>query len=146
MFHIDVRYLRQISGRLRNFTQKSENLWNASCKICGDSATNEHKARLYFFKADNTLLCKCHNCQFSAPFGKFLQIIDASLHKQYCVDRYLTRHGPDQPEQDFINTGPTPLERFRSTSELSIPTIADLPLGHYAKAYINARLIPEQYH
>lgn len=88
MFWVDKKYLRLVSSRFRNSKWKNEELLNHSCPYCGDSEKNPHKARGYHFKMKETFIYKCHNCGESKSFGKFLKEQDASLWKQYAVEKF----------------------------------------------------------
>lgn len=146
MYHIDVKHMLLNSSRLRNFKQKSDHLWNASCPVCGDSASNARRARLYFYRHNNALFVKCHNCQYSTSFSRFLQNQDSVAHKDYTYEKYLARRDTGIVLQDTtVPLEPSPLERFRKPQELSIPSVASLPEGHPARAYIVSRLIPEKH-
>jgi hypothetical protein len=149
MLYIDTKYLSAISGRLRNFKQKSQYLWNASCPVCGASHTKVNKARLYFFRHNNKLIVKCHNCQYSASFSRFLQYVDPSQHKDYTFEKFKA----NKPiTLESFQSSPSPedvrhylTQAYREPQALSIPSIASLPEGHYAKAYIASRKVPEKY-
>lgn len=147
MYFIDVKYLLLISSRLRNFKQKNDNLWNCSCPLCGDSATNVRKARLYFFRHKGDLMCKCHNCSSSSSFGFFLKGFDVTTHRDYAFEKY-TNNGQPQfvyksDEHKFVDD--KPLGPIRGEYELSIPSILELAEGHPAKAYIASRKIPDRF-
>ena len=88
MFWIDKKYLRMISSRFRNPKWKTEELLNHSCPYCGDSTTNEHKARGYHFKMKETFVYKCHNCSVSKAFSKFLKDHDTKMYNEYCVEKF----------------------------------------------------------
>lgn len=146
MYHIDVKHMLLNSSRMRNFKQKSDNLWNASCPVCGDSSSNTRKARLYFFRHGNSILVKCHNCQYSASFSKFLQYLDPIQHKDYTYEKYLANRPFDvEPVIPAELAVKEEIRSYRTAQELTIPSIGDLVAGHPARAYIASRLIPEQY-
>ena len=88
MFWVDKKYLRLISSRFRNPKWKTEELLNHSCPYCGDSTTNEHKARGYHFKMKETFVYKCHNCSVSKAFSKFLKDHDTKMYNEYCVEKF----------------------------------------------------------
>jgi hypothetical protein len=146
MYHIDVKHMLLSSSRLRNFKQKGDNLWNCSCPVCGDSASNARKARLYFFRHEGKLFAKCHNCQYSASFTKFLQFLDPSQHKDYTYEKFLAKNHNSNTLEPLADVTPqNVLETLRVAQELSIPSIASLPEGHPARAYIASRKIPEEF-
>lgn len=88
MLFVDVKYASMLNTRLRNFKQKGEYLWNASCPVCGDSKKNQSKARLFIFRVKTTLFVKCHNCGHSTNLSNFLKYVDPILHQEYVVENY----------------------------------------------------------
>jgi len=85
---IDVKYLRLISSRLRNFKQKDTNLFNFSCNFCGDSQKNKSKARGYVFEKSGGLFYRCHNCAASTNLGNLIKHTDSALYQEYILERY----------------------------------------------------------
>lgn len=142
MLHIDVKYMLLSSGRLRNFKQKSNHLWNASCPVCGDSKTNVSRARLYFYRHNNNIKVKCHNCHYFSSFGKFLLWLDPSQHRDYTCEKYLAKRIIVDDVADVIPIAP---ETLRTAQVLSIPSMPDLVATHPARAYIESRRIPEKF-
>ena len=135
-----------VSSRLRNFKQKSDHLWNASCPICGDSKTKVRKARFYFYRHKGELSAKCHNCNYSSSFSYFLKNFDQISHRDYAFEKYANKdrhpHVYTPPTQEDLKT---PVGPIRDPVQLSIPSILELVEGHPAKAYIASRKIPEKY-
>lgn len=72
-YYVQLYYLRKIQGRLPHFKDKGHDVYNCRCVVCGDSHKDTTKARGYFFKKDNTLFYKCHNCGASMSFIAFLK-------------------------------------------------------------------------
>ena len=85
---LDQKYLTLLSNRLPLFKRKDDRLYNCRCILCGDSNTNKHKARGYFYHYKNDLKYKCHNCGVSMSFSMFLKTVDAPLHSQYILERF----------------------------------------------------------
>lgn len=112
MLFIDVKYANMLGTRLRNFKNKGEYLWNASCPVCGDSKKNQFKARLFIFRVKTSLFVKCHNCGHSTNLNNFLKYVDPVLHEDYVVENY-KEQGPQ-------------LGNVRKESE-TIPTIIQAP-------------------
>lgn len=99
----DVKYLNQIGTRLPQFKRKGDYLYNCRCIICGDSQTKKNRARGYFYRANNDLFYKCHNCDASQHFGTFLKNFDSQLYRQYSLERYANgengrAHANPEPE------------------------------------------------
>ena len=88
MNYIDTKYISLISHRLRNFTKKSDFLWNFSCPYCGDSQKNRKKARGVIYRTKNDLFYKCHNCSHGTNLSKLIEYVDPSTHKEYVMERY----------------------------------------------------------
>ena len=145
---LDEHYLRLVSSRLPKFKQCSAHTFNARCIICGDSDNSKTKARWYAFESKGTLLCKCHNCEYSAPFSAFLKRTDPELHKQYSLERF--KHTAGVPEQantshDLAIKMKPPV--FASSSQFkTIKKISQLRVDHPAKLYVERRLIPPDLH
>lgn len=144
-FYIDTKYLKIISSRLEGFTQKSSELWNCKCPICGDSQKKKTKKRGFFYKKGNDLFYKCFNDDgCSTTFYNFIQRLDPSLAKEYAFERFFAgdtkQHNYEKPKFEFKS----PV--FKKKTILNIPTIASLPDTHYAKQYVLDRKIPKGFH
>ncbi len=153
--YTDRKYLLLISPRLRNFKSKKNDLFNFSCPICGDSKKNLTKARGYVYKKGNNYFYICHNCNVSTTFSKFLNQLDADQYKEYIMERFSNGENKfsnfQKPDFSEILTGPKPIDRIRSLETIraafddDFMDMASLPDEHYAKAYIKARQIPENF-
>jgi hypothetical protein len=88
MIHIDHKYIRLLSSQLANFKQKSGDLYNFRCPVCGDSEKNKYKSRGYVFRKRESLIYKCHNCGDGRSLGNLIKHLDSTLHGQYVIERY----------------------------------------------------------
>ena len=151
--YVDEKYLASIAHQLRNFKKKSDHIWNFSCPICGDSKKNKLKARGYFFRTDDSLVFKCHNCGGALGFGEFIRQVDPCLYKEYVYESFLEKKGnspgtkePADPVKDLSKplfkkkVKPAPPSVLASCS-----TIASLDPDHPARQYIESRLIPKKF-
>jgi transcription elongation factor Elf1 len=146
--YIESKYVRLISSRLRNFKQKNDYLWNFSCPICGDSQKNKSKARGYVFQKGTNLFYRCHNCGVSTNVGNLIKHVDASLHKEYVLERYKSG------ESGFSNfkapTFDVPVPRFDKLEKQRVfehaEWLKDLPSGHFCLEYVKRRKIPEKFY
>ena len=86
MNYIDNKYISLISPRLRNFTKKSDYLWNFSCPYCGDSQKNTKKARGFIYRTKTELFYKCHNCSMGTTLPKLIEFIDTNLFNEYSLE------------------------------------------------------------
>lgn len=146
VFH-DISFINRLSIRLRNFSKKgSENVWNFSCPLCGDSKKNTKKARGYFFRSkQDRFLFKCYNCNESLSLERFIERLDPSLAAEYRTARfaetsnnYTRTSKPKEPEIA------TPKSLFdKSKLGQYFEEIRNLPKNHFAYQYLIQRQIPK---
>ena len=149
--YIDNKYVRLVSSRLRNFKQKSDNLWNFSCPFCGDSQKNKLKARGYVFAKGNDLLYRCHNCGVGTNVANLLKQVDPSLHGEYTFEKY--KSGESNTIFHKSNTAPTfniPPPRFGKVEKQRVfdhaEWVSELQSGHFCLNYVQNRSIPEEHY
>ena len=149
--YIDNKYVRLVSSRLRNFKQKSDNLWNFSCPFCGDSQKNKLKARGYVFAKGNDLLYRCHNCGVGTNVANLLKQVDPSLHGEYTFEKY--KSGESNTIFHKSNTAPTfniPSPRFGKVEKQRVfdhaEWVSELQSGHFCLTYAENRCIPEEHY
>lgn len=144
--YVDVKYLNLASHRFEAFKRKSDYLFNVRCPICGDSQRKKNKMRGYFFRKNNDLLYKCHNCQWSGSFGKLLKEIDQILYKQYVLERYADGEqgkgkGHNKPQELFDFT---PQFAEKSILDELMDKLSTLPADHEAVEYALSRGLPKE--
>lgn len=146
--HIDTKYIRLLSSRLRNFKQKKEALYNFSCPICGDSKKNLTKARGYVFAKGNDLFYRCHNCGISTNLSNLIKHVDPSLHKEYVLERYTS--GKSNNSSSIKTTLQLTTPKFDKIEKQRVFEHAEwvnhLPDGHFCLEYVKRRNIPEKYY
>jgi len=131
---IDSKYIGLISSRLQKFKRVKANLYNFRCPICGDSQKHKNKARGYFYQIKTNTNYKCHNCGASLSFNNFLKQIDATLHKQYILEKFKEGHAGgrnfvvEEPKFDFTKPVFKP--------KLDLPKASEVPI---AKEYLTKR-------
>lgn len=139
---IDRTFLLRLSPRLQRFARKKEDLYNFRCPLCGDSQKNKTKSRGYVYRKKNDYFYMCHNCGAGTSFYNFLNQVDPNLSQEYTMERYKDGNTTNQPEPNF--------EEFKSKpvfkQKLDLPSIESLPKDHFAKVYVESRLIPEKHH
>lgn len=144
----DIKYLRLVSSRLRNFKQKKEGLFNFSCPICGDSTKNLSKARGYAFTKGNNFFYRCHNCGASTSIGNLIKHVDPNLHKEYVLENYKSG------QTNRLTTTNTTLQvkapRFGTVQKQKVFEHAEwcdkLPKDHFCVQYLESRKIPKKLH
>jgi transcription elongation factor Elf1 len=144
---IDVKYLRLISSRLRNFKQKDTNLFNFSCNFCGDSQKNKSKARGYVFEKSGGLFYRCHNCGVSTNLGNLIKHTDASLYQEYILERYKAGESGNSNYQKPTFDIPQPkFDKIKKQTTFEYAErVSDLPSGHFCLTYVQKRKIPEKF-
>jgi transcription elongation factor Elf1 len=142
--HIDSKYVRLLSHRLRNFKQKDNNLFNFSCPYCGDSQKTKTKARGYIFAKGNDLIYKCHNCGVGANIANFLKQIDGALYKEYVLERYKSGEANNASVANTtLNISPPRFDKVKKQKFFQHGEWVDaLPSGHFCLEYLIKRQIP----
>jgi len=145
---VDSKYIRLLSSRLRNFKQKKDYLWNFSCPACGDSQTNKTKARGYVFQKGSNLFYRCHNCGISIGLVNLIKSVDASLHKEYVLERYKSGESNNSRSANTIlNISPPRFDKVSKQKVLEHSEWVDkLPSGHFCLDYVKGRKIPSEHH
>ena len=142
--YIDVKYINLCSSVLERFKQKTTNLWNFRCPICGDSKKHNNKCRGFIYEKRNKYFYKCHNCNVGTSFNKFLEQVSPALHRDYLTENYKEsawrKKDVDSslPEFDFV-------PKFNNVLE-GMESISSLAAAHPAYQYLQQRLIPERHY
>lgn len=149
--YLDTKYLMLLSIKLRNFKKVSEDVYHASCEICGDSKKDTTKARGYFYKLNDKLCYKCHNCGVSMTFAHYLKVVDDSLYKQYVFEALKSNQQQKAIQHDLkqkVMIDSLRATRTMVTSDLIVDSVLDhairvdrLPDDHQCKQYVISRLI-----
>ena len=135
-----------VSPKLDRFIRKDDYLFNCRCPICGDSQTKKSKARGYFFRKENDMFYRCHNCGFSTTIGKFLEQIDNLLYKEYVMEKFVKRDEKPEPKKE-----PNPEYAFDFKPDFDKPArlidklmdrLDTLPEDHEVIKYVKSRSIP----
>lgn len=149
--YIDRKYLLMISNRLNRFSQKSEDLYNFRCPYCGDSKKNTTKSRGYVYRKSNDYFYRCHNCNYSTTFSKFLSFVDESVYKQYALERYSdgAHKNCNYKKPEFKSMKSDAFEKFKKTKgavnikNLALPRASELSKDSPAILYLEKRKIPK---
>lgn len=138
MNYIDKKYIQLISPHLKRFKQKSDNLWNYRCHVCGDSQKNSLKARAYIFERDGNVFTKCHNCGYSTNLYNLIKSLDTSLYREYVLEKFSNKK---VDWTDIQQKNPSPINQPQTINCL-LESIAVLPENHWVMQYILYRRIP----
>jgi hypothetical protein len=140
----DVKYLNQIGHRIEGFQRKGEYLYQCRCPICGDSQTSKKKKRGYFYRQQNDLYYKCHNCDASQHFGTFLKNFDSNVYREYSLERYAAgenRRPHAAPEFKFDAPVFQPPPESDILERLCV-RVDTLPESHEVREFCSLRKIP----
>ena len=140
----DSKFLGLLSPKLDRYKQVRDHLWNFRCPLCGDSSRNKSKARGYVYRKKSDLFYKCHNCGSGLSIGNFIKEVDPTLYKHYIMERYKAgetgKRKTKEPEFKF-----EPPKFKPKNTPIHLPSIDSLPKEHYARAYYEAREIPNHF-
>ncbi len=144
---IDLKYINMVSVKLERFQKKDDYLFNCRCPVCGDSSSKKNKARGYFYKKENDMFYRCHNCDYGTTVGKFLEQIDNLLYKEYVLEKFIKPKKKIEPKKaPNLETSFNFKPSFNKPSSL-IDSLMDrldsLPQDHEVIKYVNERKIPE---
>ena len=144
MLFIDVKYTNMLGGRLRNFKQKNDYLWNYSCPVCGDSSKNKLKARGYIYRTKQDLFVKCHNCGYSTNLGNLIKYVDSHLYDEYVLERYKAGAVKQNSHKNVEELFPKPkhVELLEDDILAPLNRIDKLEVSHPAVKYVLERQIP----
>jgi transcription elongation factor Elf1 len=144
---IDHKFIGLVSPKLQKFKRKRDHLYNFRCPFCGDSKKNQNKCRGFFYKKQNDMFFVCHNCGRGTTLANFLKEMDISLHKEYLFERFKSGKFETSNYKKVDTIQADPVIFFENLSHLeSLKTIEELSIKHYARVYIESRLIPKEFY
>ena len=137
---LELKYINLLAGQLRNYRRRSPRIYQFSCPICGDSKKNPHKARGFIYEHHGEYFFKCHNCTRSMKFATFLREVNLSLYKQYAMESFGPKSGPETVTEEV------PRFHFENNVKLeNLVTSCDLlPKDHQAVIYLMGRKVPTE--
>lgn len=155
---LDKDFINRISGSLDRFSWEQNYVAHFRCPICGDSQTSQVKRRGYFYpdSKENCLRFKCHNCNEMSgwSFQVWLRDFNHVVYREYMVEKFKEiGQGSREHQADARLIAPKASTTARITvaqSNNRLPaallehcvTVASLPQGHFARKYVESRLLP----
>ena len=137
--YTEIKYLNMLSPRLEKFKRKKDHLWNFRCPVCGDSQKNKNKARGFVFELKGNLLYKCHNCGYSSPLSKLIELLDPALYKEYRLEKFKdSKRIPEKKVKNVVKSKPV----FKVDILSSLTSIQNLNNSHPAREYLLNRRLP----
>lgn len=140
---LDAKYIGLLSPRLRNFKRKSENLWNFSCPLCGDSENHKKRARGYIYLYKDKLQYTCHKCTRTRSIPNLIKELDLYLYDEYRKESLLEKQTYTNPIDSIVFDKPVFVDngKFKKLKKVS-----QLDVDHFARKYVVSRMIPTPYH
>lgn len=157
---LDKDFLNRVSGSLERFTWEQTYVANFRCPLCGDSQKSQTKRRGYFYgdRKENALRFRCHNCNEKSgwTFQYWLRDFNPVVYREYMVERFkeIGRGSKEQKSDSHLiapkATVTTRIVAKAKDSTLRLPEtllkhcvrICDLPHTHFARVYVESRLLP----
>lgn len=86
---VDNEFAVRFFSYQRNFKQVSTNPFklNCSCPVCGDSASDQYKARFWYYNWKGSNLVHCFNCDYTSEIGRFISEQDPVLYRDYLMEK-----------------------------------------------------------
>lgn len=153
---LDKQFINIISPRLERFSWTRENIAKFRCPLCGDSQKVKSRRRGHFFydSSIDEFRFKCFNCNEKSgwTFGPWLRAFDEQLFAEYNLEVFKEKGESRRPLQSLPSL-PKVTQTKRLTQTVNrdlgmlhrMVTIADLPASHFARQYVEARVIPEKF-
>lgn len=142
---VDAKYIRMLSGRLQDFRQRQNNVFNFKCPICGDSS-KKNKSRGYLLTKNNRTNFYCHNCGASMSIGFFIKTLDATLFLEYSKEKFIENNFKAEEVVEEKQEKPETDKDIITNSFKQIKKISQLNYDHPAKKYVQSRKIDSRFH
>lgn len=132
--YTDNAFIPRIGIRLDRFKRVRQDLYNFRCPFCADSKKNKFKARGYFYRKNQHIHYKCHNCGSGMMFSTFLKKVDPPLYREYSLELF----GNKSIKEEVIVPKPYVPEK----KQINLPTLLELDSASAAVKYAEQRKIP----
>jgi len=142
---LEQKYIGMVSNRLRNFKRKGPALYNFSCPICGDSQSDQRKARGYIYEKKGKSVFHCHNCSATMGVPNLIKTIDQLLYNEYVIEKLKDEKSPQQIEVEQFEMKMKRPE-FAKGILNGLKKVSQLKPDHPLKKYVDKRRIPSSYH
>jgi predicted RNA-binding Zn-ribbon protein involved in translation (DUF1610 family) len=140
---IEQKYIALLSSSVRNFKKKQNNVWEFSCPICGDSATNKRRARGYIYLRGQKYKYACHNCGAGMYFSTLLEHVNPILYREYRFEQFRDKQEEEKLEEETEKSATDAFFSLRTSSIDRLATkISRLDEHHDAYQYLKSRKIP----
>lgn len=87
-----ISVIHDLGLEVRNFTKARDGKkFSFSCLVCGDSQTDQRKARFGIANKDGSWVCHCFNCGYSNAFPAYLRDFHPQLYERYNVSNFIEK-------------------------------------------------------
>lgn len=140
------KYIGIVSTRLEKFKRRGSNLYNFRCPVCGDSETNQNKARGYIYQKEGKMMFHCHNCGSTMGIPKFIKMLDQNLYNEYMLEKLQDSKTPEQNEYESFVEKMKPPVFMKSGPLKGLKKVSQLSPDNAIKKFVVNRKIPNVYH
>lgn len=116
---------------------------NARCPICGDSKTDEHKARFWAYPVKDSIRVNCFNCDQDMWLSQYLKEFEQDLYREYLLEKR---------KEQVYDKAPVKKVEISDKFKAKLPKIESLPTcerldtlppAHPIIKYVTDRCIPK---
>lgn len=86
--------------KYKKITNSSAFKLRCRCPVCGDSKSDENKARFWARGVDDTVLLHCFNCEYSANIVRYLKEYEEELYREYLVEKRKSQFTYTPPKKE----------------------------------------------
>lgn len=128
--------------RFKQINNSSVYKLNFRCPVCGDSKTDQNKARGWYYGDGNHGNVHCYNCDYHATISNYLKDYEPDLYKEYILEI--------KKEQAHVSSGPKEKVEVKKPEPKIIkklPTcirVDQLAEDHPIVKYVLSRKIPKE--
>ena len=150
MSYVDVKFIGLLSSQLDQFKQKTNNLYNFRCPICGDSERNRYKARGYLYPSQDSdgYIFKCHNCGDTRSLGNLIKFLDHNLYQKYLLEGFGkddNRFVVKKKKKTKMTFGPPKFSSIDRLLKIGAIKLNKCDISHTAIRFADSRKIPSSF-
>lgn len=147
MLWFERKWIDMISPKLERFKWLDDSTANFRCPVCGDSESNERKARAYFIVHKNKYFFKCHNCGISLGLSAFLKKQFPERYSEYQLELMKEKNSSTPSSKKKIeaqqqNASTSIQEKLKNSKNNDWTYLNELKEDHPARKYIENRNLP----
>ncbi|QAY01216.1 DNA primase [Aeromonas phage ZPAH1] len=145
---IERQFATMLSYRMELTTDHSRGVevkYNFRCPICGDSATQYHKTRGWFYESEGHVRFGCYNCGRNMKLTNYLYEYEPEMYREFAKEKYANKEDSWEPVYQEKKKEVKKEQIKKNEIPYSI-CLADLPETHPVIGWVNRRKIPKDKH